>query len=246
MIVPTTGSPEPGIYNPELFTLQLFNDCSCCCPCEAYENVYKAMARIHSSGSQTGTRIARTIDDLKNLSDKVWDEKARRAVPTMDLMLRPAPGYIMGVQINLLNNRTEPNIFMAPSGVGVEAKVKMFITSTDAPVADAVILNTSCWLYNNRYGNPWIHVTPSDLFTTTLVSDPEGIGLIIKPNLVPTKFYDVIFTTEFVSMFFEVFWPESANPADGDVVKVKLVSSLFKPYNLQKEDKLIEPFEGTV
>lgn len=245
LIVPTAGSPIPGVYEPELFTLQLFNDCSCCCPCGAYENVYKAMKRLHAGGRQTGVRIARTIDDFKNLTDKIKHEKEIREIPTMDLMLRPTPGYIMGVQVNLLNNPTVNDIFM-DKPTTEQALIKMFVTSPDVSMTGAAIIPTSCWLFNNRYGNPWIHVIPKNLFTTTDLKDPGGIGLIIEEGIIPQKFYEIIKTTEFASLFFEIFWKDTVNPADGNKITVTLVSDLFKPYTLQKEDKLIKPFDGVL
>lgn len=247
-IVPSVGgSPSATNFDPLVACLQFCNDCSQCCKCGDYENVYKAISRLHDKGRNTGLRMARTIDDLNDLKKEVNRQKDMREVPTMTMLLRPTPGYIMGVQVNLLNNPTINNIDMFVDAIE-NILVKMFVTSPDVSMDGAKIIPQSCYLYNARYGNPWVRVKPDEIFFQTPVDfmSTDGIGLFVKFPLVPNKFYNIIKTTQHLSMFFEIFWPDTLGPEDGDTISVRLESDVFKPYNLTKTEVLIKPFDGTV
>ena len=243
-IIPIISSPTPGIFDPTPATVQLFNDCEQCCKCEDYENTYRAIDRLYNKGRNTGLRLARTIDDFKDMKDAIEDERDTRSVPSMNLLLRPAPGYIMGVQVNLLNNRTSSDMFMNQDDID-DVLVKLVVTSPDVSMSGATVLPKTCYLFNSQYGNPWIHTeSPNILLDPVSWTSPDGVGLIITAGLVAGKYYHIIKTTEFVSIFFEIYWAESSSPSQGDEISVKLVSSVFKPYTLTKIDELVEPFEG--
>jgi hypothetical protein len=245
--VPNSGSPAAGMFDPLPAAIKLCNDCAQCCKCADYENTYKAMSRLHQKGRNSGLRLARTIDDFDDLRGQISYEKARREVPSMELLLRPAPGFILGVQINLLNNSLRGGIDMS----SIIPLLKMIVTSDDLDVANTKILPESCYLFNSAYGNPWLRMqdgaddimkSPQDF------SSPDGIEFKIKEGLVVNKHYHYIKTTQFLSIFFELFWPSnvSSPPTDGDVISVKLESRLFKPYTLTKTEKILEPFTGIV
>lgn len=266
-IVPSAGSSGAGSFDPTPATVQLFNDCSQCCKCTDYENCYKALKRIHDQGRKAGIGLAKTIDDLKKLNDTIKTQRNQRRVPAMDLLLRPQPGYILGVQINLMNNQTRTELFMNKDSMDT-VLVKMFLTSDNIEMNEVKVLPKSCYVFNSRYGNPWIRVKDTDIMLDPVsFTDLGGVGMIIKAGLAPqgpqgsqgyqgpqgtqgatsnVKPYHVIAKTHFVSIFFELFWPSTATPEDGDKIKVKLVSTTFKPYTLIREDTIIKPFEGTV
>jgi len=239
-----TPSPQPTDFDPLVAAIQVANDCVQCCKCKDYENVYKALARLHDKGRNSGLRMARTIDDLNDLKKEVNRQKDMREIPTMSLMLMPSPGYFMGVQVLLLNNPTFPELDMDQDDRDF-ALVRMKVTS-EAGMSGAVIVPTAMYLYNNRYGNPWIRVVDkAKLFVPTPVdlADTDGTGLIVKQSVVASKFYNVIRTTEYIAMSFQIAWKSSVSPQDGQVVTVTLESDIFKPYTLTKVEKLMQPLD---
>jgi len=245
-VVPTTGSPYPAIFDPTPAAIKVYNDCVQCCTCEDYENTYRGLARLHNKGSNTGLRLSRVIDNFKSMKDTISSQKDLRNIPSMDLLLRPTPGYILGIQINLMNNRTLTDLLMNKSDID-DVLVKMLITSSDVAMSGATVLPSTCYLFNSAYGNPWLRVAKTDVLLEPIsFTDPVGVGIIIKAGLVSGKDYHVIKTTQFVSIFFEMFWQDSVSPAPEDEISVKLTSSVFKPYTLTKVDELIAPFDGTV
>jgi hypothetical protein len=252
MIIPTYASPDPAIFNPELFTLQLWNDCSCCCPCDAYENVYKAIKRQHDSGQQTGLRLARTIDDFNDLRNAIASQKSAREIPTMDLFLRPSPGYIVGAQINILNSTLLDAIYMNTGISAADAYIKMQVQviSGSARLSGTKVYNkkSSPYVFNSVYGNPWEPTDKDKVLTTPQdFTDPDGIGIYVSDTVVAGKNYHIVQTTQFVTVFFELVWPTpDAAPADGDIIQVTLTSDVFKPYTITKQATLQQPYTGTI
>lgn len=246
-VCPSLGSPTPGVFDPIPATLKLCNDCGQCCKCTDYENVYKAIDRIYKKGSNSGLRLSRTIDDFNDLKNEIGSQKSRREIPKMDLLLRPAPGYIMGVQINLMNNWLRNSIYMNKDSMS-SVLLKMFVTSPDVPMSSATILLKSCYLFNSAYGNPWIRVAKNDiLLAPASLTDSGGIGIIVKSGIIANKSYHVISPTQYISLFFEIFWQTAGHqPMAGDKITVRLTSSTFRTSPLVKTDELVDPFTGEV
>lgn len=244
-LVPGTGVGV-GEFSPVPNTLQLFDDCSACCTCNDYQNCYKCMERLHTRSKNAGTRIARSIDDFADMKDKVYQDKAIRELPSMELLLRPAAGYILGVQINLLNNSTRYTYDLMADDVD-SAKVKFFLEAYQMVYGNAVVIPKSCYIFNSRYGNPWLHVTPEDILIQPVdFTSPDGVGIFVQEDLVDGKFYNVLYPTQYISIFFEIYFPEDAQPEDDAEVTCTLEADIFKPYEVIKVDHVIKPFDGTV
>jgi len=95
-----------------------------------------------------------------------------------------------------------------------------------------------------------VHCQPGDVIiydpSDPTVKSSKGMGLVVNGSLVPSKAYHIARTTQFISIFFEIFWKSSGNPAPGNTITVRLASSVFKPYTLTKTDVLAAPFNGDI
>jgi hypothetical protein len=259
--------PEDG-YSETLISILnhrivLYNDCYPCCECEDYSRVYKGMDRLYNRGRNIGLRFSNIIGTnsvvgpppipgtgYKGLRDDMEEERSKRAIPAMDIFLRPSPGYIMGVQLYFKNNRPgvslnmdELNILfrLANSPEGREG--------FDATLGE--LIPDSIYVLNSSDGSMWAHRTAAQVFPELVnFQSPVDLKLTYTPE--PTEEEPeppdepvILDGTQYIIVFFEIYFGNT-DVEDGDFAGAGLESPTFLPNDLVKFETLIKPFDGDI
>ena len=103
--VPVGGPSGQGSTN-TASTLQIGNDCTPCCECADYMNVYKGVTSVHNTYAKIGKTAAATRDTYKDAITR-WNEQktCRAASPTRVVMAATPSGtnLLLDVAVSLCN-----------------------------------------------------------------------------------------------------------------------------------------------
>ena len=249
--------------------IQMFNDCYPCCECEDFGNVYTAMNRLYGRGRNIGLRLANVIGTpspgpgvsgtgYKGLREDMEDERQLRAIPRMDIFLRPSPGYILGVQLIFKNNRPGVPINMGNDEleeplvlVSMENNEEEGREGFDAKTGE--LIPDSIYVMNSSRGNTWEHRTQSEVFPDYSANFLEDQALILTFTPEPTEEEpepepepEILEGTQTLSVFFEVYFG-NGDVEDGDIAGAGLDSAAYLPVDkLVKFDKVVPPFDGSI
>ena len=219
-------------------TIKLYNDCVECCSCEDYDNVYKALKRVHESGKLAGSRMANTVDGLSDAIGDWNDERRTRQIPRVSLDLRPTPGRVLGVQVNLLNNWTSTAINMHQTALN--AKVELTVEGEKA--LGARVIEDSCYIFNSYYGDGWRKVARADILDEPQDFD-DTLKIMLADDIEAGKTYHWVHKAQYLTVFFEIYFPNyslSGTEDDpDDVITVTADSTTFRPASIEEETVLI-------
>lgn len=96
-----TGDPFVIVPN----TLKLYNDCSPCCSCDDYVQVYDSVLRnLYTNAKKVSDQAYYVRDQLQSIVDRWKTEKECREEPTLEVRVTPIPGWLVGVQMIVRNN----------------------------------------------------------------------------------------------------------------------------------------------
>ena len=236
--------------------ITMYNDCYPCCECEDYSRVYKGMTRLYNRGRNTGLRFARMIGttgappefpgtDYKGLRAEMEYERQQRRLRAMDIFLRPSAGYIMGVEFVFKNN-----IPGEPLAMDLDIEMTVFKPEGDTTDFDpklGLIIPESVYVFNSSRGFPWERRRIDQVFPEySDLTDPNQPVLlnVTRTNDEGEEEPEVILGTEYMAVFFEIYFPDDASPEHEAGVEIMLETPFFKPYELSKTEEILEPFDG--
>lgn len=238
--------------------LVIHNDCSQCCACEDYDNVYKALKRVHEKGKYTGNRLDRMTDDLKSAITSWELERVVRERPRMVMFLRPSNGFVLGVQLTFINNRAGTYIDMSEEPDDHLAWIT--IDGDTEQIENARVIYGSCYLYHSYYEDKWVHVERDDVLRTPTEEGDDQYKIVISEEADPEydpegsearKQYHLINGTHYLTVFFELVFPSfrrqdvaagTENADNPNMVKITLAqpsSKVFTPEEVELYAELL-------
>lgn len=97
------GTLDGGEVTPTPASLQLHNDCSPCCQCEDYVNVYTAMSNLVGIYRKLGVNASQVRDDYSAMKERWNDDKVCRANGPLRLHALARRGGLLDITISYCN-----------------------------------------------------------------------------------------------------------------------------------------------
>lgn len=211
-----TSQPVPN-------TLQMANGCSTCCECDDYGTVYTAMNRIYQTGRDTGKMLANLNGKAGGAANNARSDRAKRSRRKFKLLLRPTPGYILGVQVTYLNNQ--------PFSINLgSATTDMRFTVTCSTPGE--IGHKTIYIYNSRY-EEWRQLQICECFPN--LTECGGIYSYPVFYQAPTKYNDIL-GVQYAVTYFDLIFPDAA---EGTSVTVELESMSHRWYYADTTNRVV-------
>jgi len=235
------------------YTLQLINDCYSCCDCEDYDRVYNGMNRLYNRGKNIGNRFRSILGGptlpepgYNELRNDMEDERRKREIPSMLLFLRPSTGFVMGVQVVFRNNRAGVALNLAQMDAELRVEKSPDDMSPFNPLKGKIIPE-SLYVLNSSRNTQWERRTVDQVFPDYV--DLEAANQPVIMNITRLDDNDdpvdeVVVGTEYVVVFFELYFSATALPENDVPVAVSIECGLFAPDTVAEEEKLVASFEG--